>query len=81
MAGRIPNKVVGSGGVLRSAGDVAEGGGGVVSNLGTCAMYCCGAVPGPGACALVWSKILAGGRDDELGSVRMTNAAAALPRP
>lgn len=61
MAGRIPNKVVGSGGVLRSAGDVAEGGGGVVSNLGTCAMYCCGAVPGPGACALVWSKILAGG--------------------
>lgn len=25
-------------------------------------------------------QILAGGRDDELGSVRMTNGAAALPR-
>lgn len=33
-------------------------------------------------CALVWSveQILARGRDDELGSVRMTNDAAALPR-
>lgn len=34
----------------------------------------------PGCLCFGVEQILAGGRDDELGSVRMTNAAAALPR-
>lgn len=54
-----------------------------MSNLGTCAMYCCGAVPRYlGRVLVLWcgAKSWLGGRDDELRSVRMTNAAAALPR-